>query len=163
MNCLKCGRETDQTFCETCRAEMEKHPVKPGTIVLLPRERPSAVKPSNWRPPVTPEELVEKQKRTIRRMSRGLAVLAALLLLMGFGIVRLLKAQSRPAVGQNYSAVTRPPTEASESTEAGAQAAPQALGTQAQEAAIAPAELEDYLFAQEESRELAQTGSAPTE
>ena len=44
MKCLKCGRETDQTFCQACREEMEKYPVKPGTIVLLPKERPSGKK-----------------------------------------------------------------------------------------------------------------------
>lgn len=41
MNCLRCGVETEneEAFCENCRQEMAKYPVKPGTPVLItPRE-----------------------------------------------------------------------------------------------------------------------------
>ena len=44
MGCLKCGRETDQTFCESCRETMKKYPVKPGAVVILPRERKTPAK-----------------------------------------------------------------------------------------------------------------------
>ena len=37
MKCVKCGRDTDQTFCESCRDDMARYPVKPGTIVQLPK------------------------------------------------------------------------------------------------------------------------------
>ncbi len=44
MKCLKCGTAitSDQIFCESCRDDMDKHPVNPGTPVMLPQrpERP---------------------------------------------------------------------------------------------------------------------------
>ena len=45
MNCMKCGRETlvENIFCQDCLEEMEKYPVQPGTVVLLPPRRQSAI------------------------------------------------------------------------------------------------------------------------
>ena len=45
MNCMKCGRETDDNnvFCQNCLLEMEKYPVQPGSVVLLPRRKESSV------------------------------------------------------------------------------------------------------------------------
>ncbi len=39
MKCMRCGTEIapGSVFCEECLAEMEKHPVKPGTPLTLPR------------------------------------------------------------------------------------------------------------------------------
>ena len=44
MHCMKCGRDLEpgQVFCEECQAEMKKYPVKPGTVVQLPRRREEA-------------------------------------------------------------------------------------------------------------------------
>ena len=159
MKCIKCGRETDQTFCEKCRAEMEKYPVKPGTIVLLPKERPANKKPQPRHQATPPEEKLRSQRRTIRRLSRAVAVL---LVLTGIAIVRLVERSAKPAVGQNYSTVTKP-SEASTLPSDTQETAAQALDTLAEEAVIAPAELEDYLFAQEESEEAAQRQSTPEE
>ena len=108
MKCIKCGRETDQTFCEKCRAEMEKYPVKPGTIVLLPKERPANKKPQPRHQATPPEEKLRSQRRTIRRLSRAVAVLLVLLVLTGIAIVQLVEKSAKPAVGQNYSTVTKP-------------------------------------------------------
>ena len=38
MSCMRCGKETkeSQVFCEECLADMERHPVKPGTPIQLP-------------------------------------------------------------------------------------------------------------------------------
>lgn len=47
MNCMKCGQETvdEHVFCEKCLAVMEKYPVRPGAVVMLPRRRePSVIK-----------------------------------------------------------------------------------------------------------------------
>ena len=164
MKCIKCGRETDQTFCEKCRAEMEKYPVKPGTIVLLPKERPANKKPQPQprRQATPPEETLRSQRRTIRRLSRAVAVLLVLLVLTGIAIVQLVERSAKPAVGQNYSTVTKPSGESTLPSDTQETAA-QALDTLAEEAVIAPAELEDYLFAQEESEEAAQHQSTPEE
>lgn len=146
MKCLKCGRETDQTFCQACREEMEKYPVKPGTIVLLPKERPSGKKTPSRHPAVPPEVIMQNQRRTIRRLGRGFAVLLVLTVLMGVVIVRLVEESGQRPVGQNYSTVTKP----SEETTA---AATQSLDNLGEDSAVAPAELEDYIFYLEESQE----------
>lgn len=38
MSCMRCGKEIGegQVFCAECLAEMERHPVKPGTPIQLP-------------------------------------------------------------------------------------------------------------------------------
>ena len=146
MKCLKCGRETDQTFCPICREEMEKYPVKPGTIVLLPKERPAAKKMPSRHPPVPPEVIVQNQRRTIRRLGRAFAALLVLAVLMGVAIVRLVQESGRRPVGQNYNTVTKPTEETS------AAVAPQSLDGMGEDA-VAPAELEDYIFYLEESQE----------
>lgn len=46
MSCIRCGRDTEdnQVFCVECLADMERHPVKPGTPIQLPvrMQQPSA-------------------------------------------------------------------------------------------------------------------------
>lgn len=140
MKCLRCGRETQQTFCEACIREMDKYPVKPGTIVLLPKERTPQKKPQTRRPAVPLEQIVTSQRRTIHRLSRGFAVLLVLLALTCILTVRLLRDADNPPLGQNYSTVTRP----AETTE---EAEPV---TQNLDDVIAPAELEDSLLYQQE-------------
>lgn len=110
MKCLKCGRETDQTFCESCREDMARYPVKPGTIVQLPKDRASSSPRDNrsWHNGISMEEQIAGQKRTIRRLSRVIAVLALLLLGMGVTMFLLLRGGTQPKPGQNYSAVTKP-------------------------------------------------------
>lgn len=158
MKCLKCGRETDQTFCPICREEMEKYPVKPGTIVLLPKERPSVKKPPSRHPAVPPEIILQNQRRTIRRLGHAFAALLVLTVLMGAAIVRLVQESGQRPVGQNYNTVTKPTGETTApqaSQEAGRNAAaPQSLDDM--EDAVAPAELEDYIFYLEESQEVSE-------
>lgn len=38
MKCMKCGTAvpSDQVFCESCREEMDRYPVRPGTPIQLP-------------------------------------------------------------------------------------------------------------------------------
>lgn len=36
MYCLKCGKTARDVFCDECKANMEKYPVKPDTPVSLP-------------------------------------------------------------------------------------------------------------------------------
>ncbi len=112
MACLKCGRQTDQTFCDLCRAEMEKYPVKPGTIVQLPKARAASNKrQQSRRPAVSLETRIEMQKLTIRRLSRAVAVLLTLLVLLGLAMFRVLRGTNQRPTGQNYSAMPTKPTE----------------------------------------------------
>ena len=41
MSCMKCGRDTEEgrTFCAECMEDMEKYPVRPGTVVRLPERQ----------------------------------------------------------------------------------------------------------------------------
>ena len=109
MKCLKCGRETDQTFCESCRETMAKYPVKPGTIIQLPKDRSAsyARHNQNWRPIISPEIRMEKQRRIIRRLSITVVVLLLLLIAACTTLLWALRGSTQPPVGQNYSAVTK--------------------------------------------------------
>ena len=118
MKCLKCGRETDQTFCEICRAEMEKYPVKPGAIIQLPKERTPIRKPTPRYARVSLESVVKAQKKTIRRMGRAIAILVAVMAVMTAFLIRLLGDDEQMPLGKNYSTVTRPVAESDVSTEA---------------------------------------------
>lgn len=112
MNCMKCGRETvdNQVFCAECLAEMEKYPVKPGTVVHLPHrsEEPSSRKAhSRRKAPPAPEEQVRSQRKVIRNLLIALLVSLILLGVTGyFAIIHLLNNQSALLPGQNYSSVT---------------------------------------------------------
>ena len=72
MYCLKCGREVyeDQVFCPDCVSVMEKYPVKPGTVILLPRRREGngGSRPVVRRKTLSMEEQLRKQRRTIRNL-----------------------------------------------------------------------------------------------
>ena len=127
MTCLKCGRETDQTFCESCREVMARYPVKPGTIVQLPKDRSESYphRSQSWRATISPETQIENQKRTIRRLAGAVAALAVLLVILGVVLFRVIRNSGTPPVGQNYSTVTKPTedvTAPTTSTETGGEA-----------------------------------------
>ena len=47
MGCMKCGKKLgkSQVFCDECLIDMEQNPVKPGSVVKLPkRPAPTPVK-----------------------------------------------------------------------------------------------------------------------
>ena len=119
MGCMKCGRDisSGQVFCDKCLEEMEKYPVKPGTVVRLPQRKntPAAKKPySRRRTPIPPEEQVKNLKRILRNMVALVVVLSLLLGAAGyFAVVHLLESEIVRLPGQNYSSVTaEEPTEA---------------------------------------------------
>ena len=119
MGCMKCGRDisSGQVFCHKCLEEMEKYPVKPGTVVRLPqRKNTSAAKKhySRRRTPIPPEEQVKNLKRILRNMVALVVVLSLLLGAAGyFAVVHLLESEIVHLPGQNYSSVTvEEPTEA---------------------------------------------------
>lgn len=110
MNCMRCGKNTEekQFFCPSCLESMEKHPVKPGTVVQLPIRPAAPPAPKKTSPPpktVTPEEKIEKLQGAIRILA--LILIAAL---VAFGITACLliktlenrQEESKP-LGRNYS------------------------------------------------------------
>ena len=105
MKCMKCGKgiHAGQVFCEECLADMEQHPVKPGTPVLLPRrEKQSAVKRSRKR--------IRKPEEIIRSLRRTVLVLMALVAALGIALticIHLLVTRNEitnpnELPGQNY-------------------------------------------------------------
>lgn len=116
MHCMKCGQEIeeDQVFCGDCLAGMEKYPVKPGTAVMLPRVRSvSPVKKaySKWRQPPTPEEMVVRLKKRVRRLVILWLVTLALLAAFAYPTVRDLLEKDKLLPGQNYGIITTTTTE----------------------------------------------------
>ena len=112
MLCMKCGREVDaeQVFCADCLAEMEKYPVKPGTVVTLP-QRPAqnpAKKQSGRRHPALPlEEQVTRLKK--RLIATGVALALALAMVAGLCallVTQYLNGADKLLPGQNYSSAT---------------------------------------------------------
>lgn len=79
MSCLKCGQEVSpgQVFCDSCLADMEQHPVKPGTPVIIPkRSKPLPAKRSHKR-----LQKPEDQISALRRLVGWLLVLIVILTL----------------------------------------------------------------------------------
>ena len=107
--CMKCGRELKPgaVFCENCRTEMEKYPVKPGIVVLLPNRHGQHQKQSQRRkyPTVSPEEQVAKLKKRITSLWIALILtLAATAALGWYTVTDLLEDEEiRFLPGQNYS------------------------------------------------------------
>lgn len=110
--CLKCGRPRaeDQAFCDTCLADMAKHPVKPGVVVLLPpKEQPKPAPRRRYTPP-SPEEQVAKLKQQVIALWLVLILaLSAAVALGWLAVSEYLEQDSGKLLpGQNYSAETLP-------------------------------------------------------
>ena len=114
MSCMKCARDTEagQVFCAECRAEMEKYPVKPGTVVQLPtrREVPVFKKVVPRRRALTPGEQIARLRRAVR--IQAALLLACLLLILGllYPLVKPLFTETGFKPGQNYSSVSHETT-----------------------------------------------------
>ena len=106
MNCLKCGRETEegQVFCPDCLEKMKDYPVKPGAPVLLPRRKqPAPVKKRH--PAPTMEEQVQKLQKQNRILTIALCVVLLFLLVAGAISTRYLLDKKPFRPGQNYSSM----------------------------------------------------------
>ena len=117
MNCMKCGREIEETqvFCAECLAEMEKYPVKPGTVVQLPARSTTVPirKPARRRPQMPPEEQIKYLKKRVWILRFLLTLTTALLITAtGFLIWRMNEEDVKILPGQNY--ITEETTEPTE-------------------------------------------------
>ncbi len=107
MNCLKCGRETEneQVFCQDCLLEMQKYPVRPGTAIMLPKHREaSAARKSTKRRSVSAEDQLRALKKRCRILSMLLALALLLAALLAVPAWQHL-AEERLRPGQNYTAI----------------------------------------------------------
>ena len=110
MQCMKCGQDVEEpnVFCEECLADMKNYPVRPGTVVQLPKyhEAPPRRPAPRRKQPPTPEEQIKSLRKGIRILAVTLA--ATVLLLAGaiFLLVMEYTGQEELLPGQNYSAAT---------------------------------------------------------
>ena len=108
MNCVKCGRETldENVFCQECLSVMAKYPVRPGTVVFLPRRKETAaVKKTAKRHVPTMEE----QNKVLRKWVGSLLIVVAvcvLLIVLMFRPTMHYVLDEHVPIGQNYSSVT---------------------------------------------------------
>jgi len=108
MQCMKCGRDLQdgQVFCDVCREDMEKYPVKPGTVVLLPSYAHYS------QPKRVPARIVphEEQIKRLKNRNRLMTYLFALALAcaISFGLLALYlfaEYEDKFLPGQNYTVV----------------------------------------------------------
>jgi hypothetical protein len=85
--------------------EMEKHPVLPGTVVLLPRRKEASVnKKSTKRRTLTPEEQIAFLQKCVMTLTILLAISVAAVILMFKPTMHYIK-DEHFEIGQNYSTV----------------------------------------------------------
>ena len=107
MQCLRCGRETeeDHVFCFLCEAVMMKHPVKANAVVNIP-ERSVRSRNVQSRRQQRPEEDHEQFHRTIMQLRLWVCMLmAALMLCVGVLTWQELNREEEHSIGQNYHSV----------------------------------------------------------
>ena len=110
MQCMKCGQDTENSnvFCQVCLADMKHYPVRPGTVVQLPKHQeapPRRPLPKRKQPPS-----LEEQLKAVRKWARILAAALAVTLLLlagtGYLLFRSYMEEEKLLPGQNYSAAT---------------------------------------------------------
>lgn len=119
MQCMKCGREipAGDVFCQECLADMEKYPVKPGTVVHIPNQTQHNRRQQERRPAMTLERRIEVLTRRIWALSWLLTLAVATIIATCALIFSLLQEakENRPVIGQNYSSTV--PTGETEAAE----------------------------------------------
>lgn len=111
MNCMKCGTtlSKDQVFCESCLAEMEKYPVRPGTAVHLPRRNTTdaAKKATVKKKAPTAEDKLRKMRIAVLWLS---ALVLVLSIALGAAVIFLSQhihsGNPDETIGQNYSTIS---------------------------------------------------------
>jgi len=108
MNCMKCSREIEGegAFCQDCLLEMEKYPVQPGTVVLLPRRKENSFQKKTVKRHVpSPEEQITTLQRQIRLLFLLLVLCFVAIGIMFKPAMHYIRDEHIP-IGQNYSTVT---------------------------------------------------------
>ena len=108
MDCMKCGRKTqdNNVFCPDCLADMEKHPVRQDTPVILPQRKNSPRK-TPQKKNVKAEEQIAQLQLKLKRLWVAIAVLSVLLTAALGGLaVSVYQLINTPDLGSNYSTFT---------------------------------------------------------
>ena len=97
---------SEQVFCTDCLLEMEKYPVRPGTVVQLPvRKATAAVKKTQTKKRTAPpEEQVKVLKKRCRTLFCLLILVTAIAAALAFPAVEHYM-ETHHKIGQNYTTV----------------------------------------------------------
>ena len=106
--CLKCGVETKEEtfFCAQCQEDMSRYPVKPGTVIHLPkRQAAPEKKPDLYEEPDLKKKIAGLQK-TVRFLIALVAALSVLLTILAFMLLQTLSQEPTAVpIGRNYTTV----------------------------------------------------------
>ena len=106
--CLKCGKETLEkaAFCEECQEDMSRYPVKPGTVIHLPKRQTLPEKKTELYQEEDKGRQVIRLQRIVRVLLATVALLSVLLMIMAFMLIRTLTEDKQVApIGRNYTTV----------------------------------------------------------
>ena len=102
MSCMRCGKETDenQVFCAECLADMERHPVKPGTPIVLPNRPERPVGKTSHKRIKKPDEQIKNLRSFIFWL---LLLVVALLVALAITLHMLFSAtETLPLLAENF-------------------------------------------------------------
>ena len=106
--CLKCGKNTEgkAVFCQQCQEDMSRYPVKPGTVIHIPRRQAIPEKKNELYEEEDKGRQVMRLQKTTRFLMATVALFSVLLMIMGFMLVRTLTEEKAAApIGRNYTTV----------------------------------------------------------
>lgn len=110
--CLKCGKETAEKaiFCQQCQDDMGKYPVKPGTVIHLPKRQSIPEKKAELYDEPDHEKQIHGLRKTVRFLAALVAALSILLTITAFMLLRTMS-QEKPVapIGRNYTTVHTTP------------------------------------------------------
>lgn len=107
MACLKCGRDTEEMFCESCREKMKEYPVRPGTVVQLPNREHYYATKVRKHSFSDPEKLNAVLKKRIKNLRVSILVLIVVILIQSGLMIFFYQRTTGRQIGQNYSTVSR--------------------------------------------------------
>ena len=110
--CLKCGKETTEKaiFCRQCQDNMVQYPVKPGTVIHLPKRQNTPEKKLEHYVEPDHEGQILSLRKTVRFLVALVAVLSILLTATAFMLLRTMSQEKPvPPIGRNYTTVDTTP------------------------------------------------------
>ena len=114
VSCMRCGKETGgkAVFCPDCLMDMERHPVKPGTLIHIPaRPVEDPRKTTRKKRELTTEEQLANAQHMVQALFiTSLCLLGALIvtsLLLVYSLSHSVEQpeETEPPRGRNYTIV----------------------------------------------------------
>ena len=106
--CLKCGVEIKEEafFCSKCQEDMSRYPVKPGTVIHLPKRQTSPEKIVDLYQEPDHKKKIAGLQKTVRFLAALVAVLSVLLTVTAFMLLHTMSEEPAAVpIGRNYTTV----------------------------------------------------------